>query len=116
MKSKLTRRNLLVAGAGAASMGSALWPHIALAQTGAAIRPLLTVRAVQDFDLIDPAHRRGPVDGNVMRVVYQRLMQPKPNSSEIELDAAAEIKQTSPTTIEFRLKPRSPRTRPIGCI
>ena len=40
-----------------------------------------------------------------MRVVYQRLMQPKPNSSEIELDAAAEIKQTSPTTIEFRLKP-----------
>ncbi len=63
------------------------------------------MRVAADFELIDPAHRRGPVDGNVMRVVYQRLMQPKPNSAEIELDAAAEMRQTSPTMIEFRLKP-----------
>ncbi len=40
-----------------------------------------------------------------MRVVYQRLMKQKPNSSELELDAAAEVKQVSPTVIEFRLKP-----------
>ena len=105
MTGNLTRRKVLAAGAATASLGSALWPEIALAQSGGATRPLLTVRAAADFELIDPAHRRGPVDGNVMRVVYQRLMQPKPNSAEIELDAAAEMKQTSPTTIEFRLKP-----------
>lgn len=105
MAGKLTRRDLLAAGAGVASASSALWPSMVLGQSGGAVRPLLTVRAAGDFELIDPAHRRGPVDGNVMRVVYQRLMQPKPNSAEIELDAAAEMKQTSPTTIEFRLKP-----------
>jgi peptide/nickel transport system substrate-binding protein len=32
-------------------------------------------------------------------------MKQKPNSSELELDAAAEVKQVSPTVIEFRLKP-----------
>ncbi|MCY7305257.1 MAG: ABC transporter substrate-binding protein, partial [Rhodoferax sp.] len=37
--------------------------------------------------------------------VYQRLMQPKPNSSEVELDAASEVKQVSPTIIDFKLKP-----------
>ena len=105
MSGNLTRRRILAAGAGAAALGGATWPEIALAQSGGATRPLLTVRAAADFEVIDPAHRRGPVDGNAMRVVYQRLMQPKLNSSEIELDAAAEMKQTSPTTIEFRLKP-----------
>jgi peptide/nickel transport system substrate-binding protein len=107
MSNGLNRRAVLAAGAGAGLAGPAalLWPEVALAQAGGATRPLLTVRAAADFELIDPAHRRGPVDGNVMRVVYQRLMQPKPNSAEIELDAAAEMKQTSPTTIEFRLKP-----------
>ena len=37
--------------------------------------------------------------------MYQRLLTPKTNSTELELDAAAEVKQTSPTTIDFRLKP-----------
>ena len=46
-----------------------------------------------------------PGTGNVMRVVFQRLMKQKPNSSELELDAAAEVRQVSPTVIEFRLKP-----------
>lgn len=105
MAGKLTRREILVAGAGAAGAGAMLWPGVALSQSGGATRPLLNIRSGAEFDVIDPAHRRGPTDGNVMRVVYQRLMQPKLNSSEAELDAAAEIKQTSPTTIEFRLKP-----------
>jgi len=105
MAGKLTRRDLLAAGAGVAGMGGALWPEIVLAQSAGAARPVLNVRSGAEFDVIDPAHRRGPTDGNVMRVVFQRLMQPKPNSADIELDAAAEVKQTSPTTIEFRLKP-----------
>jgi len=105
MGNKLSRRRILVTGAGVAAAAGVGWPWVALAQSGAATRPLLTVRSAADFDLIDPAHRRNPTDGNVMRVVYQRLMQPKPNSSELELDAASEVKQVSPTIIDFKLKP-----------
>ena len=105
MGNKLSRREVLAAGAGLAGTAGMLWPLELLAQSGGASRPLLTIRSGAEFDLIDPAHRRGPTDGNVMRVVYQRLMQPKPNSSELELDAAAEVNQISPTTIDFKLKP-----------
>ena len=84
--------------------GSALAYAIdAPAQTGP--RTNITVRIDRDLAVIDPADRKGPWDGNVARVVHQRLMKQKPNSSELELDAAAEIKQVSPTVIEFRLKP-----------
>jgi peptide/nickel transport system substrate-binding protein len=75
----------------------------ARAQTGP--RQNITVRIDRDLAVLDPANRTGPWDGNVMRVVFQRLMKQKPNSAELELDAAAEIKQVSPTVIEFRLKP-----------
>ena len=68
-------------------------------------RTSITVRIDRDLAVLDPADRTGPWDGNVMRVVFQRLMKQKPNSSELELDAAAEVKQVSPTVIEFRLKP-----------
>ena len=98
MGNKLSRRNVLATGAGVAVAAGVGWPWVALAQSGGATRPLLTVRSGAEFDLIDPAHRRGPTDGNVMRVVYQRLMQPKPNSSDLELDAASEVKQVSPTS------------------
>ncbi len=73
------------------------------AQTGP--RTSITVRIDRDLAVLDPANRTGPWEGNVMRVVFQRLMKQKPNSSELELDAAAEVKQVSPTVIEFRLKP-----------
>ena len=107
MGNKLSRRKVLVTGAGASAAAAAGvgWPWAALAQSGGATRPLLTVRSSNEFGLIDPAHRTGPTDGNVMRVVYQRLMQPKPNSSELELDAASDMKQVSPTVIDFKLKP-----------
>ncbi|WP_204310922.1 hypothetical protein, partial [Stenotrophomonas maltophilia] len=59
----------------------------------------------RDLTVLDPAFRQGPHDGNVIRVVYQRLIAQKPNSAEVELDAAAELKQVSPTLIEFTLKP-----------
>lgn len=105
MAKRISRRSLLAAGAGAAGVSAVSWPLELLAQSAGASRPLLTVRTAADFDLVDPAHRRGPTDGNVMRVVFQRLMTYKPNSSELELDAAAELKQSSPTTIDFKLKP-----------
>jgi peptide/nickel transport system substrate-binding protein len=84
--------------------GSALVYAIdAPAQAGP--RPNITVRIDRDIVVIDPAHRTGPQDGNVTRAVHQRLMKQKPNSAELELDAATEVKQVSPTVVEFKLKP-----------
>ena len=107
MINKFYRRDILAAGAGAGLAGAGVigFPLAAHAQASGGPRQTINVRAAAEFEVIDPAHRRGPTDGNVMRAVYQRLMTPKPNSAELELDAAAEIKQTSPTTIEFKLKP-----------
>ena len=107
MMNKFSRRDILAAGAGAGLAGAGVigFPLAAHAQASGGPRQTINVRAAAEFEVIDPAHRRGPTDGNVMRAVYQRLMTPKPNSAELELDAAAEIKQTSPTTIEFKLKP-----------
>lgn len=105
MANKFSRRDVLAAGAGLAGAGAIGFPLVVHAQATGGPRQTINVRAAAEFDVIDPAFRRGPTDGNVMRVVYQRLMSPKPNSSELELDAAAEIKQTSPTTIDFKLKP-----------
>jgi peptide/nickel transport system substrate-binding protein len=95
----LNRRVFIAGTAGVALAGSI----DAQAQSGP--RGNITVRVDREFDSIDPSFRRGPVEGNVMRCIFQRLMTPKVNSSELELDAAAEVKQVSPTAIEFRLKP-----------
>jgi len=97
--SRFNRRDFL-ASVGGTALAYAL---DAPAQTGP--RTSITVRIDRDLAVLDPANRTGPWDGNVMRVVFQRLMKQKPNSAELELDAAAEIKQVSPTVIEFRLKP-----------
>ena len=97
--SRFNRRDFL-ASVGGTALAYAL---DAPAQTGP--RTSITVRIDRDLAVLDPANRSGPWDGNVMRVVFQRLMKQKPNSAELELDAAAEIKQVSPTVIEFRLKP-----------
>ena len=107
MTNKFSRRDILAAGAGAGLVGAGAigFPQGAHAQATGGPRQTINVRAATEFEVIDPAHRRGPTDGNVMRAVYQRLMMTKPNSSELELDAAAEIKQVSPTVIEFKLKP-----------
>ncbi|GGD44001.1 ABC transporter substrate-binding protein [Aureimonas glaciei] len=65
----------------------------------------LTTRVDKDYTIFDPAFRVSPGDGNVARSVFHRLMAQKPNSAELELDAAAELTQVSPTLIEFTLKP-----------
>ena len=97
--SRFNRRDFLTAVAGS----SLVYAFDAPAQTTP--RTSITVRIGRNLANLDPAHRTGPWEGNVMRVVFQRLMTQKPNSSELELDAAAEVKQVSPTVIEFRLKP-----------
>jgi len=105
MAKQFSRRDFMVAGVGVAGVGSAVMPFDLLAQTGGGPRPGITVRVDREFDSLDPAYRRGPPEGNVMRAVFQRLMTQKPNSTDLEPDAAAEVKQVSPTIIDFRLKP-----------
>uniref|UniRef100_UPI003144E814 ABC transporter substrate-binding protein n=1 Tax=Terrirubrum flagellatum TaxID=2895980 RepID=UPI003144E814 len=101
MTSQFDRRQML-AGAAAAGLAGALESQsTAQAQT----KSNIAVRIDRDLDAIDPAYRTGPWDGNVARTVFQRLVKQKPNSAELENDAAAEITQTSPTMIDFRLKP-----------
>jgi peptide/nickel transport system substrate-binding protein len=97
--SHFNRRDFLTTIAG----GALAYTIDVPAQTGP--RTNITVRIDRDLAVIDPIDRKGPWDGNVIRVVHQRLMKQKPNSSELEPDAAAEVKQVSPTVIEFRLKP-----------
>ena len=97
--SHFNRRDFLTTVAG----GALAYAIDAPAQTGP--RTNITVRIDRDLAVLDPIDRKGPWDGNVIRCVHQRLMKQKPNSSELELDAAAEVKQVSPTVIGFRLKP-----------
>ncbi len=93
-------RRVFIAGTAGVALGSALDVR---AQTGP--RPNINVRVDREFASIDPAFRRGPVEGNVMRAIFQRLVTPKPNSADYDLEAAAEMRQVSSTAIEFRLKP-----------
>ena len=105
MANKFSRRSFVVAGVGAVGAGSVIMPFDLLAQAGSGPRPSITVRVDREFDSLDPAYRRGPPEGNVMRAIYQRLVTQKPNSTDLEPDAAAEVKQISPTVIDFKLKP-----------
>jgi peptide/nickel transport system substrate-binding protein len=105
MAKRFSRRDFMAAGFSAVGAGSMVLPFDVLAQAGGGPRPTITVRVDREFDSLDPAYRRGPPEGNVMRAIFQRLMTQKPNSAELELDAAAEVKQVSPTVIEFKLKP-----------
>jgi len=105
MTKRVSRRDFLAAGAGIAGTSAMSLPLAAYAQATGGPRNNIVVRVDREFASLDPAFRRGPPEGNVMRSVFQHLMVPKPNSVDHELEAAAEVKQVSPTTISFRLKP-----------
>ena len=89
MVQKFSRRSFVVAGVGAAGAGSVIMPFDLLAQSGGGPRPNITVRIDREYDSLDPAYRRSPAEGNVMRAIFQRLVTQKPNSTELEPDAAA---------------------------
>jgi peptide/nickel transport system substrate-binding protein len=99
----LNRRRLL-AGTAAAGLAGVVGP-MRDAEAQSPPRSSIAVRVERDPEVIDPGFRTGPHDGNIIRVVYQRLIRHKANCGEMELDAAAEVTQTSPTLIDFRLKP-----------
>lgn len=104
MSVSIDRRQLLAGTAAAGLTGLADARHTADAQA-AGPRANIALRVERDLEIIDPAFRTGPHEGVVIRGVYQRLIRHRPNSGELENDAAAEITQVSPTIVDFRLKP-----------
>ena len=74
-----------------------------LAQSKA--KTAISVRIDRDVEVLDPAFRTGLQDGNIVRAITQRLITVAPGGGTLTLDAAEEVKQVSPTVIEFRLKP-----------
>jgi peptide/nickel transport system substrate-binding protein len=104
MSLNVSRRAWILRAAAIGVPVAGLTPGFAIAQAQSAGGRVLNIRTNRPFDSFDPAFRGGAMDGNVCRVVYQRLLQYKAGSAELELDAAADIKQVSPTVIEFRLK------------
>ncbi|MGL4290362.1 MAG: ABC transporter substrate-binding protein [Phreatobacter sp.] len=106
MTHSISRRTFTAMTSTAMTSATALGALLELrSEAGAQPRSSIAVRIERDLTALDPAFRAGPHDGNVIRAVYQRLIAQKPNSAEVELDAAAELQQVSPTLIEFTLKP-----------
>ena len=80
---------------------AALLAHPAMAQA----KPSIAVRIDRDVEVLDPAFRTGLQDGNIIRALFQRLYTVAPGVDGLVSDAASELKQTSPTTVDFTLKP-----------
>ena len=98
MPTTLRRRSLLAGTAALATL-----PHGA---ARAQAKPAISIRIDRDVEVLDPAFRTGLQDGNIVRAITQRLVTVAPNGKgELVNDAAAELAQSSPTTIDFTLKP-----------
>jgi len=109
MDHQMSRRAFL--GASAVTLSAAtsgLTPALAQQKT------TLSVRIDRDIASLDPAFRGGAHDANVIRAVFQRLAALKVDGSGVELDAASELKQVSPTLVEFTLKPGQMFTEGYG--
>ena len=91
----IARRTLLTASAALAL------PRAADAGT----RTRFTVRFDRDIEVLDPAFRASPQDNTILWAVFHRLVRFKPGATDWENDAADDIRQADPTTVEFRLKP-----------
>ncbi len=66
---------------------------------------VLKVRAYADLKSLDPAYSGGVFDEEIQALIYSKLIQYKPGREwGYTLDAAESIEQTSPTTIDFKLK------------
>ena len=66
---------------------------------------VLKVRAYSDLKSLDPAYSGGVFDEEIQALIYSKLIQYKPGREwGYNLDAAESIQQTTPTTIDFKLK------------
>ena len=78
-----------------------------LAATTARAQPhtRTAVRIDRDVEVLDPAFRSGLQDGNIVRAITQRLYTIAPGTGDLVPDAASDLKQVTPTIVEFTLKP-----------
>lgn len=98
MTAPLPRRAALL---GATALLAAIRAH-----AQGTVHPHLAVRIDRDAEVLDPAFRTGLQDGNIVRAIFQRLYTIPPGKAfTLVPDAASDLKQVSPTEIEFTLKP-----------
>ncbi len=102
MTLELKRRDVLKGGT---ALFTVLATGVLRPASAQAAQDSVIVRLERDLANLDPANRVGAEDVNVINVVQQGLIAFKPGTTEWELDAAEEIKQTSATEIEFKLRP-----------
>ncbi|MBN8631201.1 MAG: hypothetical protein J0L76_10145 [Rhodobacterales bacterium] len=96
-----SRRQFLMGSAAILACPVVVRSAAAQATTDASV----TLRIADDISNLDPANRVGPVEGNVLFAVCQRLARFKPGSLDWEPDAAKTITQVSDTEIDFELNP-----------
>jgi peptide/nickel transport system substrate-binding protein len=67
---------------------------------------VLRVRASADLQVLDPAHRKGQPEGNILRCLFARLIEYRTGDEwGWRLGAAAAIEQDGPTRVRFTLRP-----------
>jgi peptide/nickel transport system substrate-binding protein len=99
---KLTRRGWLQS---AATLGAAA---VVRPRHGAAAGDtrVLRVRASADLQVLDPAHRKGQPEGDILRCLFPRLIEYRTGDQwGWRLGAAQMIEQVDPTHVRFTLRP-----------
>ena len=93
----------LAAGSRGARAPAPLPPRIGAA---AGETRVLRVRASADLQVLDPAHRKGQPEGDILRCLFPRLIEYRTGDQWGWRRGAAEmIEQDGPTRVRFRLRP-----------
>jgi peptide/nickel transport system substrate-binding protein len=99
---RLGRRTILSGAAASGALLAGAWPRPASAQG----TKVLTTRAYLDISNLDPAHRTGQPDGDVMLCIFTALADFKPGDTWGWTPRAAKsIKQLDETHVAFELNP-----------
>jgi peptide/nickel transport system substrate-binding protein len=99
--SRLSRRTLIKSAAGV-GLSAALGPRVGRAEDGRVLR----VRAAADLQVLDPAHRKGQPEGDILRCLFTRLIEYR--TGDVwgwRPAAAAAIEQIDTTRVRFTLRP-----------
>ncbi len=100
--SKLSRRRWLQA-AGGLGAAAALGPRAGAAAGAARV---LRVRASADLQVLDPAHRKGQPEGDILRCLFPRLIEYRTGDRwGWRPGAALMIEPDGPARVRFRLRP-----------
>ena len=83
-------------------MAAAVPARVGAAKQGRVLR----VRSAADLQVLDPAHRKGQPEGDILRCLFPRLIEHRTGDAwGWRLGAAAAIEQEGPTRVRFTLRP-----------